>query len=68
MIPLEKLIWTLGAGLGDDFTDEVKEAWLTAYTLLATTMKDAANSKAHNTERQGWRLYDNVLPDKQEVL
>lgn len=42
----EALIWTLGAGLGDDFTDEVKEAWLTAYTLLATTMKDAANSKA----------------------
>ena len=40
------LIWTLGAGLGAAFTDEVKDAWLAAYTLLATTMKDAANSMA----------------------
>ena len=40
------LIWTLGVGLGDDFTDEVKEAWLAAYTLLATTMKDAAKALA----------------------
>ena len=31
----EALIWTLGQGLGDDFTDEVKNAWLTTYTLLA---------------------------------
>ena len=38
----EALIWTLGEGLGDDFTDEVKEAWLTTYTLVATTMKEAA--------------------------
>jgi hemoglobin-like flavoprotein len=36
------LIWTLGQGLGDAFTEEVKDAWLEAYTLLATTMKDAA--------------------------
>ncbi len=38
------LLYTLGAGLGDDFTDDVKEAWTEAYTLLATTMKEAANS------------------------
>ncbi len=38
------LLWTLEQGLGDDFTDEVKEAWTTAYTLIATTMKDAANA------------------------
>ena len=42
----EALIWTLGAGLGDDFTDDVKQAWVEVYTLLATTMKDAANSAA----------------------
>lgn len=42
----EALIWTLGQGLGDDFTDDVKEAWVIVYTLLATTMKDAAKSKA----------------------
>jgi len=42
----EALIWTLGAGLGDDFTDEVKEAWVAAYTVLSTTMIDAAHSIA----------------------
>lgn len=36
------LLWTLGAGLGDAFTDEAKEAWTAAYTTLATAMKDAA--------------------------
>ncbi|MEM9157857.1 MAG: globin family protein [Verrucomicrobiota bacterium] len=36
------LIWTLEQGLKDDFTEEVKEAWVATYTLLATTMKDAA--------------------------
>lgn len=38
----EALIWTLGQGLGDDFTDDVKAAWLTTYTLLANTMKEGA--------------------------
>lgn len=42
----EALIWTLGMGLGDDFTDDVKQAWVEVYTLLATTMKDAANTAA----------------------
>lgn len=36
------LLWTLGQGLGDDFTAEVEAAWVKTYTLLATTMKDAA--------------------------
>jgi len=36
------LLWTLGQGLGDAFTGEVKDAWTQAYTVLATTMKDAA--------------------------
>lgn len=38
----EALIWTLGAGLKDAFTDETKEAWVTVYTLVADTMKAAA--------------------------
>ncbi len=42
----EALLWTLGKGLGDDFTDEVKEAWVAVYTLLATTMKEAAAEAA----------------------
>lgn len=36
------LIWTLEQGLGAAFTADVRDAWLTAYTLLATTMKEAA--------------------------
>ncbi len=40
------LIWTLEHGLGDAFTDDVKGAWLEAYTLIATTMKDAAAQAA----------------------
>ena len=38
----EALLWTLEAGLGRAFTPEVKAAWVAVYTLLATTMKDAA--------------------------
>jgi hemoglobin-like flavoprotein len=40
------LVWTLGQGLGDAFTAEVKEAWAAAYALLAKTMKDAAAAVA----------------------
>lgn len=36
------LLWTLGAGLGDAFTPEVKEAWTKAYMTLAGAMKEAA--------------------------
>ena len=36
------LLWTLGQGLGVAFTPEVEQAWIGAYTLLAGTMKDAA--------------------------
>jgi hemoglobin-like flavoprotein len=36
------LLWTLSSGLGRAFTPEVEEAWTAVYTLLATTMKDAA--------------------------
>ena len=36
------LIWTLNQGLGPAFTDEVKQAWVATYTVLATTMKNAA--------------------------
>lgn len=38
----QALIWTLGQGLGEAFTDEVKTAWLETYTLLSTVMLDAA--------------------------
>lgn len=35
-------LWTLEQGLGDAFNDDVRDAWATAYGLVATTMKDAA--------------------------
>ncbi len=38
----EALIWTLGKGLGEAFTADVKSAWLTAYTTLSQVMKTAA--------------------------
>jgi hemoglobin-like flavoprotein len=40
------LLWTLGQGLGERFTPEVKLAWTDVYGLLATTMKDAAREAA----------------------
>ncbi len=36
------LLWTLEKGLGDAFTTETREAWATAYRLLAGNMMDAA--------------------------
>ena len=36
------LLWTLGMGLGDEFTKDAEEAWTAAYTLLAGVMKAAA--------------------------
>jgi hemoglobin-like flavoprotein len=36
------LLWTLGKGLGDAFTPDVKAAWTETYGVLAKTMKDAA--------------------------
>jgi len=42
----EALLWTLGQGLGDDFTDELKEAWVAAYVILSTVMKEAAKEAA----------------------
>jgi hemoglobin-like flavoprotein len=40
------LLWTLGAGLGDAFTPEVKAAWTEAYGILAGAMTDAATAAA----------------------
>ena len=42
----DALIWTLQQGLQDEFTIEVKAAWIEAYGLLAEVMKDAAREGA----------------------
>lgn len=39
----EALLWTLEKGLGDEFTPEVKDAWISVYTVIANTMKKAAS-------------------------
>lgn len=36
------LLQTLEVGLGDDFTDDVKEAWTITYGIMADVMKKAA--------------------------
>lgn len=48
------LIDTLQAGLGDDFTPETKEAWVEVYTVLATTMKDAAYGGDAAAPKKKW--------------
>ena len=42
----EALLWTLQKGLGEAFTPEVKQAWVAAYGVLSSTMKDAARVEA----------------------
>lgn len=42
----EALIWTLGQGLKDDFTEETQTAWVGVYTLVSSTMKEAAAEAA----------------------
>jgi len=36
------LLWTLGEGLGERFTPEVRAAWASAYALLSDTMRAPA--------------------------
>ncbi len=36
------LLWTLEKGLGDVFTDEVRNAWGAVYEVLASVMKEGA--------------------------
>lgn len=40
----EALLWTLGQGLGDDFTEDVKAAWTETYTLLTGVMIEASKA------------------------
>ena len=36
------LFWVLEQSLGDYFTDEVEDAWVTTYNIIASTMKETA--------------------------
>jgi hemoglobin-like flavoprotein len=44
----EALLWTLGQGLGEQFTPDLRDAWAEAYTLLASVMIDAAQEDEAN--------------------
>ncbi|MEW8397532.1 MAG: globin family protein [Candidatus Thiodiazotropha sp.] len=35
----DALLWTSEKGLGESFTEEVKDAWVTTYTALASVMQ-----------------------------
>jgi hemoglobin-like flavoprotein len=39
------LLWTLQSGLGEAFTSEVRDAWVSAYALLSSTMQRAAEEE-----------------------
>lgn len=40
------LLWTLEQGLGDAFTAQVRDSWVAAYSVLANTMREAAEMSA----------------------
>jgi hemoglobin-like flavoprotein len=40
------LLWTLGQGLGEEFTPEVEEAWAETYGTLTDIMKEGAAAAA----------------------
>ncbi|TQV81802.1 globin family protein [Denitrobaculum tricleocarpae] len=42
----EALLWTLKQGLGEDWNDDVQEAWTRIYRLIADTMRSAAREAA----------------------
>jgi len=39
------LLWTLEQGLGNDYNEEVKQAWISCYTALAERMINAGREK-----------------------
>ncbi len=47
------LLWTLEQGLGSAFTDDVRDAWTAAYTLVADTMMEAARSAGEEQRDSG---------------
>jgi len=49
----DALIWTLRKGLGAVFTDDVKEAWIGAYSTLAAVMSEGAANATPSAESRG---------------
>lgn len=40
----EALLWTLEQGLGDDFTPPTRDAWIAAYSMMASVMQQGARA------------------------
>jgi len=59
------LLWTLEAGLGPDFTEEVKEAWTGVYALLAGVMQRGSGKGERDDVRS--RSHSDVLPVVEHV-
>ena len=38
----EALLWTLEQGLGKDFTPEARDAWIAAYSMMASVMQQGS--------------------------
>ena len=55
------LLWTLRQALGAQFTPAVETAWITAYTLLADTMKSAAASEQQSDQALSSATAPNAL-------
>jgi len=47
------LLRTLKKGLGDEFTPEVRQAWIAAYQVLADVMREAAYGSDFRLRRAG---------------
>jgi hemoglobin-like flavoprotein len=43
------LLWTLGQGLGEEFTPEVEEAWAQTYGMLTAIIKNGAAAAQHGS-------------------
>jgi hemoglobin-like flavoprotein len=59
------LLWTLEAGLGPDFTGEVREAWASVYALLAQVMQRGSGKGERDDVRS--RSHGDVLPVVEHV-
>lgn len=52
------LIYTLKTGLGDEFTPELKQAWIEVYTTLANVMRSAAYIDFEPETYKNTKLYN----------
>lgn len=44
----EALLWTLEKGLGDEWNEELKQAWIVCYVTLSTAMLNATDYVSQN--------------------